>query len=116
MKQPTARRPVGKQPTECSTATTVTHVNTCMTVALQIRDVPEDVRDAIAERAVENGQSVQAYLLALVVREAKVLRNARAFERTARRRVSIPPSLDPDMIIREGRDGGSGIDRLDNEE
>ncbi|MGP3968460.1 FitA-like ribbon-helix-helix domain-containing protein [Streptomyces sp. 6N223] len=44
-------------------------------VALQIRDVPEDVRDALAARARENGQSLQAFLLALVVREASFVRN-----------------------------------------
>ena len=84
-----------------------------MTVALQIRDVPEDVRDLIAERAAQQGQSVQAYLLALVVHEARVLRNGRAFQRTEGRRVTIPSELDPDMIIREGRDSGLEVDRFD---
>ena len=83
-----------------------------MTVALQIRDIPEDVRDLIAERAARQGQSVQAYLLALVVREAGVLRNGAAFERTAGRRVSILPPFDPEEIIREGRDGGFDVDRI----
>jgi hypothetical protein len=84
-----------------------------MTVAMQIRDVPEDVRDLIAERAAEQGQSVQAYLLALVVHEAKVLRNGRAFERTAGRRVAIPSALNPEKIIREGRENGFEIDRVE---
>ncbi|MFP8882473.1 FitA-like ribbon-helix-helix domain-containing protein [Streptomyces mangrovi] len=44
-------------------------------VALQIRDVPEEVRDALAARARENGQSLQAFLRALVVREASFSRN-----------------------------------------
>ena len=84
-----------------------------MTVAMQIRDVPEDVRDVIAQRAAQQGQSVQAYLLALVVHEAKVLRNGRAFERTAKRRVTIPTALKPETIIREGRDDGFDVDRSD---
>lgn len=42
----------------------------CMTVALQIREVPEEVRDTLVERARNNGQSLQAYLLALIEREA----------------------------------------------
>lgn len=46
----------------------------CM-VALQIRDVPENVRDTLAARARENGQSLQAFLLALVLREASFSRN-----------------------------------------
>jgi plasmid stability protein len=82
-----------------------------MVVALQIRDVPEDVRDAIAARAARQGQSVQAYLLALVQREGRLLRNAEAFERTAGSRIVIPDVLTPEQIIREGRDGGLEVDR-----
>lgn len=44
-------------------------------VALQIRDVPEEVRDTLAARARENGQSLQAFLLDIVVREASFSRN-----------------------------------------
>jgi antitoxin FitA len=39
-------------------------------VALQIRDVPDDVRDRLAELARSRGQSLQVYLLALVTRDA----------------------------------------------
>lgn len=39
-------------------------------VALQIRDVPEDVRRALAERARTQGQSLQAFLLGVVTDEA----------------------------------------------
>ena len=39
-------------------------------VALQIRDVPEDVRQTLAERAASRGQSLQAFLLKLVTDEA----------------------------------------------
>lgn len=45
-------------------------------VALQIRDVPEEVRDVLAERASARGQSMQAFLLALVQAEAQRARNA----------------------------------------
>ncbi len=83
----------------------------CMVVALQIRDVPDDVRDAIAQRAALQGQSVQAYLLDLVQREARMLRNAEAFERTAGSRIVIPDGLSPEQIVREGRDGGFAVDR-----
>jgi antitoxin FitA len=44
-------------------------------VAVQIRDVPDDVRDALVERARESGQSLQGFLLSLVVREASFARN-----------------------------------------
>lgn len=39
-------------------------------VALQIRDVPEDVRQILAERAASRGQSLQSFLLKLVTEEA----------------------------------------------
>lgn len=45
-------------------------------VALQIRDVPEDVRDILAREADERGQSLQAYLLALVKAQAARKRNS----------------------------------------
>ena len=48
--------------------------NTYM-VALQIRDVPEDVRDVLAQRARRAGQSLQGFLLEVVVREASFARN-----------------------------------------
>lgn len=40
-------------------------------VALQIRDVPEDLRDRLAELARQRGQSLQAYLLDVVTDEAR---------------------------------------------
>jgi antitoxin FitA len=45
-------------------------------VALQIRDVPEDVRDILASEAEERGQSLQAYLLAMVKAQAAHKRNS----------------------------------------
>jgi hypothetical protein len=80
-----------------------------MTVALQIRDVPDDVRDMLAAEAKRQGQSVQAYLLDLVEREARLLRNEYAFQRTAAIRVEL--EIDPAGILREGRDAGFDRDR-----
>lgn len=40
-------------------------------VALQIRDVPEDIRHTLAEQAAARGQSLQAFLLALVTDQAR---------------------------------------------
>ncbi|GAB97974.1 plasmid stability protein [Kineosphaera limosa] len=40
-------------------------------VALQIRNVPEGVRSALALEAERRGQSLQAYLLAVVTDEAR---------------------------------------------
>jgi hypothetical protein len=52
-----------------------------MSVALQIRDVPESVRDVLAARARANGQSLQAFLLALVEAEARRSRNVELIAR-----------------------------------
>ncbi|WHM38508.1 hypothetical protein [Streptomyces sp. BPTC-684] len=44
-------------------------------VALQIRDVPEEVRAILADRAAQQGKSLQAYLLSLVTAEAERANN-----------------------------------------
>ncbi|OLF05329.1 hypothetical protein BLA60_36475 [Actinophytocola xinjiangensis] len=44
-------------------------------VALQIRDVPEAVRDVLAAKASERGQSLTAFLRDLVLREASFENN-----------------------------------------
>jgi hypothetical protein len=54
-------------------------------VALQIRDVPDDVRTVLAERAKERGQSLQAFLLGLVEAEARRAGNAAVLARFANR-------------------------------
>ncbi|RQW82033.1 FitA-like ribbon-helix-helix domain-containing protein [Micromonospora globispora] len=54
-------------------------------VALQIRDVPEEVRDALAAQAKARGQSLQAYLLELVETQARRLRNTATLDRFAGR-------------------------------
>jgi plasmid stability protein len=82
-----------------------------MTVALQIRDVPDDIRDVIAERAAQRGQSMQTYLLEVLRREARIVGNARAFDTTSGYRATLPDHLNPESIIREGREGGFDIDR-----
>lgn len=40
-------------------------------VALQIRDVPDDIRQTLAEQAAARGQSLQAFLLTLVTDAAR---------------------------------------------
>ena len=80
---------------------------------MQIRDVPEDVRDRIAELAAARGQSTQAFLLELLRREVRIAANAAVFERTARERVILPDEASPERIVREGRDRGFAVDRVD---
>lgn len=43
--------------------------------AIQIRDVPDDVRDALAEQARSAGRSLQGFLLDLVTVQARRSRN-----------------------------------------
>lgn len=54
--------------------------NACM-VALQIRDVPDEVRDILADRARQLGQSLQGYLLELVKSEAERAGNIALLQR-----------------------------------
>ena len=75
---------------------------------MQIKDVREEVRDAIVARAVAAGKSTQAYLRDLLEREFRAERNRRLFDTLASRR---SPTLDADEVVemiraqREGRDG-----------
>jgi len=61
---------------------------------MQIRDVPEDVRQALAIRAREHGQSLQAFLLELVVDEARRSRNPALVEQFDGRRDGTSLDLD----------------------
>ncbi|MGH3951002.1 MAG: FitA-like ribbon-helix-helix domain-containing protein [Pseudonocardiaceae bacterium] len=45
-------------------------------VALTIRDVPERVRDALSQDARDRGQSLQAYVLGLLKRQARFTHNS----------------------------------------
>jgi len=54
-------------------------------VALQIRDVPDEVRDALVAQARQRGQSLQAYLLELVRQQAQRADNAALLNRFSTR-------------------------------
>jgi hypothetical protein len=77
-------------------------------VALQIRDVPDDVRDTLIERARSQGQSLQAFLLSLVEAEARRSRNrtilARFDSRSDGSRVSTADTADELRTLRAQRD------------
>lgn len=83
----------------------------CMSVAIQIRDVPTDVRDALAGAASRKGQSMQAFLLDVLEREAGFSRNMEILDALEPLRRPIPPELSPETIIREGRDRGFEFER-----
>lgn len=75
-----------------------------MTVAIQIKDVPEEVRDVLAKRASERGQSTQQYLRGLLEREYRRERNKRLFaDMNIRRGTSMGVDEMVDYI-RSGRD------------
>lgn len=77
-------------------------------VALQIRDVPEDVRDALVERARAQGQSLQSYLLSLVEEDARRAKNRAVLSRFAGRsdgsRTAPGETGDELRAARESRD------------
>lgn len=63
-------------------------------VALQIRDVPDEVRDSLAGLAAARGQSLQAFLLALVTDEARRSSNLALLDRFTDRRDGSRLSVD----------------------
>ena len=50
-------------------------------VALQIRDVPDEVRQRLADQAAARGQSLQTFLLTLVTDEARRSANLAVLQR-----------------------------------
>jgi len=60
----------------------------CM-VALQIRNVPDEVRDALAQEARRRGQSLQAYLLGVIEADARRARNAAVLARLGKRKDGV---------------------------
>ena len=67
---------------------------------MQIKDVREEVRDALAARAAARGQSVQTYLRELLEREFRAERNRQLFEGLAPHRTL---SLGVDEIVADIR-------------
>lgn len=79
-------------------------------MALQIKDVREEVRDALAARAAAQGQSVQTYLRELLEREFRAEENRRLFDSLAPHRTL---TMDVEEIvedIRRDREGERGDD------
>lgn len=52
----------------------------CMVTVITVRDVPDEVRDVLATQARERGQSLQAYLLTVLRRQAAFSRNRQMLE------------------------------------
>ncbi|HEY5854187.1 MAG TPA: hypothetical protein VIW24_09095 [Aldersonia sp.] len=77
-----------------------------MAVAIQIKDVPEEVRDAIAARAAARGQSTQVYLRALLEREFRAERNRHLLNGLIAHRSLDMSTEDVVAEIRAGRESG----------
>ena len=77
-----------------------------MSVNIQIREVPEEVRDRIVAQAADRGLSMQGYLLGMLSQVAA--RPTRAdWEALAAVRNQAPVDMDAVLtVIREGRDDG----------
>lgn len=82
-------------------------------VALQIRDVPDELRDRLSELARQRGQSLQAYLLDVVSDEARRADNLAVLDRFAHHaygsRLSAADISDPLTSARAERDAGLGV-------
>ncbi|WP_067972124.1 FitA-like ribbon-helix-helix domain-containing protein [Mycolicibacter icosiumassiliensis] len=76
-----------------------------MAVAIQIKDVPEEVRDALAARAEARGQSTQTYLRSLLEREYRAGRNRQLLETLAGHRSLTMTAQEVATVIRADRDG-----------
>ena len=76
--------------------------NAGMGVMIQVRDVDEDVRDALKARAAARGQSLNSYLKQLLSETARHPSRAEVFGRISRRvETSTVSSVD---VIRTARD------------
>lgn len=73
--------------------------------ALQIRDVPDPVREALAGAARQRGESLQSYLLALLKREAASLRNQQLLQEWATEPlIATGTDVDIPRLVREERE------------
>ncbi|GIH70474.1 hypothetical protein [Sphaerimonospora thailandensis] len=86
-------------------------------VALQIRDVPEDMRDKLTAIARERGQSLQAYLLDVVGDEVRRHDNLAVIQRLSGRsfgtRLSVDEVLGALHSARGERDAILGVPEVD---
>jgi len=77
-------------------------------VAIQIRDVPDELHEELVSRAEEAGQSLSRYLLGVLRESVRGRDNAEVFARAAARTGKKPPPGDGAKVIREMRDAAAG--------
>lgn len=73
-------------------------------VALQIRNVPEDLRDALVREADRRGQSLQGYLLGVLGDEARRARNPAILASIAARGGGAPSDVSASDVLRAERE------------
>jgi antitoxin FitA len=67
-----------------------------------VKDVPEDLHEALRRRALEQGMTLADYVLDLIRRDLGLPSRREWFERLATREpVNIPPGVSADMIRAE---------------
>jgi len=70
--------------------------------AIQVKDVPEELHEALRRRALEQGMTLADYVLDLIRRDLGLPSRREWFERLATREpVNIPPGVIADMIRAE---------------
>ena len=70
-----------------------------MPVSVTIRDVPDEVRDALAARAARSGQSLQEYLRAQLAELARRPSPAELWDRVQHRLLSTGTRLPAQQIV-----------------
>lgn len=77
-------------------------------VAMQVRDVPDEVRDDLAEEAKRRGLSLQTYLREVLTREARIAANRRLLDELSKREPveRLPGAPTASELIRRYRDHG----------
>ncbi len=69
--------------------------------AIQVRDVPDDVRDALVRTARARGESLQSYLQSVLAREARMARMRTFLDEY--RPIRPPRAVDVVGVIADGR-------------
>lgn len=72
---------------------------------LQIRDVPDEIRDVLAQRAKDRGQSLNAYLRDVVLREASFAKNRALIDRVVAARGDSQFTADDAIAARDAARG-----------
>lgn len=75
---------------------------------LQIRDVPDEIRDVLAQRAKDRGQSLNSYLRDVVLREASFANNQALIEEVIARRGGSKFTADDVLAARDTARGERG--------